>query len=484
MNARGALGRAVLAAYLALAAACGQGGAARDGDGPRPRNVVLVLADTLRADRLGCYGYPLGLTPTIDALAARGTLYGFHYAQGGWTVPSTISSMSGLWVIGPETALPADQPTLAETLAAAGIATAAFLGNGVLSEQRGMDRGFAHFECSREPMANLVASFEQWWEGRGREASARRGLFAWFQPLDVHGPYESTEWSRTHVAERRPDAAALEARWRAAEAELAELAPDAPRRSSADALHAMSEANRLYDGSVAQLDAAIGELLGFLEREGELARTLVIVGSDHGEALYEHRQLPGMQANTLEKNRRMGVDVEMLFGVGHGAYFEDEVLRVPMVLAGPGMPAGVARGVLSGNVDLYPTICEALAVDAPERLHGRSLFGGAAPGHARLYASSDDAAALVELSQTGMQKLVRLPARRMGNESDDAPVSRLFDLDADPAERAPLAGTEDFARLARALEEFEREFARPIATHTTEEMRAELEALGYVEQEE
>ena len=105
------------------------------------KNVVLVVIDTLRADRLGCYGYPRGTSPAIDALAERGTLYARNHSQGCWTIPSMVSMMSGLYVTEEESGPPKEHKTLAEVLKEAGLRTADFIGNPILARDRGIERG-------------------------------------------------------------------------------------------------------------------------------------------------------------------------------------------------------------------------------------------------------------------------------------------------------------------------------------------------------
>lgn len=110
----------------------------------RPRNVLLFVVDTLRADRLGCYGYERPTSPAIDTFARGGMLFQRNHSQACWTVPSMISMMSGLYVATEEQVLP-ESPVLAELLRAKGRTTAAFVGNRTLTNDRGFQRGFDHF---------------------------------------------------------------------------------------------------------------------------------------------------------------------------------------------------------------------------------------------------------------------------------------------------------------------------------------------------
>src|SRR5688572_18296046 len=165
---------------MALLAGCGRG-TAGGAEPARARNVLLVVADTLRADRLGCYGYGRPTSPAIDALAAEGVLFESCHSQACWTLPSMVSLMAGVPVTKQETMLP-ELPVLAEALRAQGLFTAAFVANAAVGEHRGFERGFDHFgRCFEKRAEAVVESFEAWYrpwlEAAAVAAGEPRGFF-------------------------------------------------------------------------------------------------------------------------------------------------------------------------------------------------------------------------------------------------------------------------------------------------------------------
>ena len=220
-------------------------------------NLLLITLDTLRSDRVGCYGGRLK-TPTIDRLAERGVLFRRAFAHTTTTLPSHTNILLGLgplrhgvhdnsnFVVGKEFL------TLAEHLKAAGYATAAFIGGFPLDSRFGLKRGFDVYDetlenrgtseqFSRERRAEaVVASSLQWLEGRSAP------WFAWVHCFDPHDPYE----------------------------------PPPPFLSQYK--------DRLYDGEVAYVDFALKKLLDFVEGPQAGENTVIILTGDHGESLGEH----------------------------------------------------------------------------------------------------------------------------------------------------------------------------------------------------
>jgi|GEM_PF-6148303 len=178
-----ATARRTASALVALFALVG--GASEDGDdtavredATRATNVLLVVVDTLRADRLGCYGAERPTSPRIDAFAAAGTRYANNRSQGPWTLPSMVSLMSGLYVTQETKALPTDRPVLAELVSEAGDETAAFVGNPVAGRARFRSRlrPLRGERGRRHPRARVDRALHRLARGARRRERGRRRL--------------------------------------------------------------------------------------------------------------------------------------------------------------------------------------------------------------------------------------------------------------------------------------------------------------------
>lgn len=306
------------------------------GEEARP-NVLLVTVDTLRADHVGCYGHPGAQTPTLDGLAARGVRFATAVAHAPLTAPSHASILTGLVPVRHGVrdnggfALPGQVPTLAEAFRKAGYRTAAFVSGFPLDHRYGLDRGFDVYDDHlpngddprrapyvERPADQTTDAVLRWLEGQTAEVKAGGGQrSAWFAWLHYFDP---------HAPYEPPG-------------EWAGRFPGRP-----------------YDGEIAFVDSQLGRLLGWLDEHGERSRTLVLVTADHGESLGEH----GEQT--------------------HGIFIYDATLRVPWIMAGPGVPAaGVAQTVGRG-VDVAPTLLDYAHLPTPGSLDGRSLRPAVAGG--------------------------------------------------------------------------------------------------------
>ena len=138
LRSRNALAALLL---LALAPAC------PDAEPEGPPDVYLIVIDTLRADRLSCYGYPRTTSPFLDELAAEGALFLENTSQSSWTKPSMVSLMSGAYVTAYRDVMPDGVPSLAQSFQDAGYHTIGVVGNVLLSSKLGFDRGFDHYDA-------------------------------------------------------------------------------------------------------------------------------------------------------------------------------------------------------------------------------------------------------------------------------------------------------------------------------------------------
>ena len=229
--------------------------------------MLLVTIDTLRADRVGAYGSSLGLTPTLDRLSREGVRFADAYAHVPLTLPSHATILTGEY---PFTngvrdngtfRLDASKPTLARALKAAQYRTAAFVGAFVLDARFGLNDGFDTYddrmtgsgtalEVVQRSAEEVLRPAADWiLQTRSHPAPTTQHQapwFAWVHLYDPHEPYEPPEPYRSRYA------------------------------------------SDLYGGEVAYADASLGAFMERLRTAGELARTLVVVASDHGESLGEH----------------------------------------------------------------------------------------------------------------------------------------------------------------------------------------------------
>jgi arylsulfatase A-like enzyme len=324
---------------------------------PRP-NVLLITIDTLRADRLGSYGYELDTSPHIDALAAQGVLFERAIAAAATTAPTHASIMSAKYVrehsIGPinhRTRLADATHTLAETFRAAGWATGAVVGNMTLARRTGLDQGFQHYD---DEMPSQDAIRPSIYEKTARETTARaqewlraqgpEPFFLWVHYQDPHGPYAPPESHRGRF--RIPP--------RAGERPLPVLRVDSgeggiPAYQALEDLSLPSQYEASYADEIFFADEGIGALLQAVDGHPSRRRAVVLLTADHGESLGEARR----------------------FFV-HGFSTTPQLAHVPMLLRAPGIePERRADPV--HHVDVMPTLLELAGIEAPDGLSGLAL---------------------------------------------------------------------------------------------------------------
>jgi arylsulfatase A-like enzyme len=268
----------------------------------RALNVVLILVDALRPDRLGCAGWPGAATPALDALAARGGSYRRVLAPSSWTLPNLASVLTGVSPLSHGLGLKAHGvldtrlPTLAQTAAWSGLSTACFSSSPELSDRTGLDRGYETHLSEALSAPVLVERALDWL------VDARQ--FRWFLTLHfadlARQPYAPSDQALALLPKGGPPPALIES-----------LRRLDSRPGAAEAL--ADEVGTRYDAQVAWIDHAIGLLIDGLEQRGMLERTLIAVVGTSGEEFYEH-------------NGRL-----------RGQTLFDEVVCVPVILAGPGV---------------------------------------------------------------------------------------------------------------------------------------------------
>jgi arylsulfatase A-like enzyme len=436
----------------------------RAGPAARRPNLLLVSIDTLRADHVGLLGEARALTPSIDALGARARVFEDAWSTAPYTLPAHLSLFSGQHPTVHGVQRPtqrrdrARSPMLAELLAAAGWRTAAFTGGAMVLPRFGFADGFErygtldpwiHLESSRT--AGLLAGVP----GFGPGALQRTGLDAIERQLEAFGDDPWFLFVHTYAAHEfdppPEDLAAL-----GYERGLAADHPDILRylaNQQPPPAPIRTRLEELYAGGVRHADRMLAGLLALLEERGETDHTLVVVTSDHGKEIGEH----GM--------------------VGHGHVLFDELVRIPLLIAGPGIEAG--RDPRPAQlVDLLPTLLARLGLDPPRATQGRDLLDPSWAGELnRALWAEVDATYRKRALRTGTRKTIRDLA------ADDALE---FDLARDPAEQSPLEPrTEELAALdamGAALESLAEALGddRRGPSVLDDASRAHLEALGYL----
>jgi len=448
----------------------------------RPRNIVLLMLDTVRADRLTPYGYDRDTTPHLAALAERATLFERAHASAPWTVPSIASIFTGLPPTvhragiegdGPRKFHPEDAfygfdedlPTLISGMRAAGMETAACISNPLVAIPC-FSKDFARLKVERADAHGLVE-----WGIERLEEYGDRPFFLYLHFMDAHVPLAPP---LRHV--RRFASESMQA---LDDGELSTWVEKASRwgrfkkvaRVDQPALNGFRDAKRMvYDAALAYLDEELGRLFAALEELGRDQDTLVVVTADHGEEFWEHWQ---EQVEGYDTGARSHI------GCAHGHTLFQELLHVPLIVAGPGArPGHRVRGRVA-LADIGPTLLE-LAGQAPRLGLAASLRtclqGGEAEEKPLLAESIAHGYELKSMVSPEGYKLIR--ATHAGERD------LLFDLESDPDEANDLS-REQAARGAAMKSQLDATLRRlrdargTRGSSASEIPRDTLEDLGY-----
>ena len=375
----------------------------------------MITVDTLRADRLGAYGYKRARTPVFDGLAGRGARFDRAYAAAPITLPSHASLLTGRYPQGHGARhngmrIDSGVPLLTEAFARAGFATGAFMGAFPLDRRFGLARGFQVYGDRMPRTAGTVANERPGHAVADEAIGWLRSLgtgrfFLWVHLFEPHAPYGAPGDTRP-VEER-------------------------------------------YDDEIAEADRQAGRVL---EALADAARdSVIVVAADHAEAFGEHGE------------------------IAHSIFVYDTTLRVPLIVAGPGIDVRTVESPVS-LVDVAPTLArlaglgafDSDGVDLSPALHGGTIGGR------RLYAESF--APLLDFGWSPLRSV-----RQDGWKVIDAPRPELYQVSTDPDEQRDLAGSET-ARLAALREIVARYSSASLAAPAPadRESASRLQALGYV----
>jgi pentatricopeptide repeat protein len=403
--------------------------------GQNPVSVILITVDTLRADRLGCYGNTRVPTPSMDSLARDGVIFRRAIAQVPLTAPSHAAILTGTYPIWngmrdwSDTGLGSEVPTLAEIFRSHGYRTAALVSAFVLDSMWGLNRGFDYYD--------------DWFSARDYELAKRRAVerradatvdrtiawlqsrpagpfFLWMHLYDPHAPYRPPEPFKSQFRDRP------------------------------------------YDGEVAYTDQQLGRFIDYLKARNLYSSSFILLTSDHGEALGEHQEQE------------------------HGYFIYEPSVHVPLVLKFPAgyVPAQRQIPNVVNTIDLAPTVAQfcGFPSDKQRSFQGRSLLTLVTKGSdlAR-YGYSES---LYPRSLVGASGLFAMQTERY--HFILAPREELYDLEQDPEEKRNVIKEKPAvaASLREALQGILSRYRRTEDSATRgridPETAEKLRSLGYV----
>jgi len=360
--------------------------------GANSTNVVLITIDTVRADRVGCYGYRQAHTPNLDALAREGVMFQTAVSAVPLTLPSHCSIMTGTYptLHGVRDnlgyTLGDSPPTLANLLKAKGYRTAAFVGADVLNPQRGLNRGFDTYSAPfrrrmgrdnpltfnlqdlQRPAENVISDTLGWMSRQPLRSD--KPFFVWIHLYDPHTPYDPPPRFRAML-------------------------------------------NDPYDGEISYADDEIGKFFEYMKQHGLYDSSLIIAASDHGESFGEHGEYT------------------------HGYFIYDTTLLVPLIIKPPAGRA-ISRHTIKApvrTIDIAPTTLQILGIPSPSTMQGTSLLPlmlgkrdtlPTDAAYCETYYPNEFGWSALRAIRRGRYKLIA------------APKPELYDLAADPQENHNL----------------------------------------------
>lgn len=421
---------------------------------PDAPNIVFIVMDTLRKDRVGAYGYERPTTPNIDRLAAQGVRFSEAYATSSWTWPSTASLLTGLppdahGVKSAESCtLNQRIETLAEALQKRGYTTAAFVGNPIVEPNRYFDQGFESFDVEVpvfRPSDEVVPPALEWL----REHAPLR-FFLYLHLVDPHTPHvpHPEEALRLGLGPKPPD-------W--PEGGLDRVSYD---ELPSDDVRAYT--HDLYDASVATGDRWVGKVLAELDALELTDSTVICFTTDHGEELYDHGSH------------------------GHGHALWAELVESPLIFKGPEIPRDVRHGAVSNRY--VPTTLARIA-GADLSVYGANvdLLLDPTPGIAHFETAKGRWGEARRQQLFGVRRgpyTTHWRAMEMAASAVAAPNMRRFDVLSDPGEDADVIevrvseGREDVAVIQEFVKEAKEE-RPPLVLGMGEDGRNTFEQIGY-----
>jgi arylsulfatase A-like enzyme len=316
----------------------------------KENNIILISIDTLRADHLGCYGYPKNTSPHIDTLASDGTLFMNSFSSSPWTLPSHVSIMTSLFGVHHQISngtekITSSLLTLADVLRINHFFNTAFTGGGFVSAHYGFSKGFDAYHEGTGSITHINSAelmykaFSNW-----LNKNERKRFFLFLHTYQTHDPYsghppytnqflhENSKWTNL-------DFMGYLGGWEGIFKKLPENERD--------------NAVGLYDGEIRYVDDnLIGPLVAKLKETDLYDNTMIILTSDHGEEFFDHK------------------------GWTHGHSLYNELIRVPLIIKFPHDKfSGKTVSCTVSSVDIMPTVLDEMDIDFSDMImDGQSLF--------------------------------------------------------------------------------------------------------------
>ena len=430
-------------------------------------NLLFIILDTLRADRLGCYGYLRNTSPQIDKLAAKSILFENTFVHLPFTLPSHASIFTGLYpqnttMIYNYGYLPDTMTTLAELLKKNGYETGAVVSTAVLKKDKNLDQGFDDYFHNFNPEEEK-ASLEIW-EVQGPADEANRYAFKWLEEnrnrkfffwthyYDIHAPYVEHEGFKDRFDPEAEDFTYdIKNKW------------ETPPRVGWKYLNLTN-----YDRQVAFTDYHLGKLIEKLEGLGLLDKTVIVITSDHGNGLYQHRDI-----------------------WTHGDFVYEEQIKIPLLFILPDLQESLRIENIVESVDIMPTLLALLGINYRHRMDGRSMIPLVEKGkwgkEERAYALSKIEKSGAEGTPLRYQFCVRTPTEKLIQTIQGE--NEFYDLRRDPFEKENIYSTarQQQSRLVSKLTAEglnwarQTELAKITSPKIDKRTLKELKTLGYIQ---
>lgn len=431
--------------------------------GPAIRNAIIILIDTLRADKLSAYRKDTRVrTPGLETFLSGAAVMQNARTQENWTKPSVATLLSSLlpWqhnAVTGDAKVPDAVELMPELLGKRGFYTGAFIANGYVSDKFGFKQGWHSYrnyirEGRRNTAQYVAADVLEWLDARPKD----KPFFLYMHTIDPHVPYRPPQHFLS-MYDAEPYSGPIDFTGTSELLEKVKIGSLRVKERDKQRLEA------LYDGEITYHDVHFAALMEGLKQRGLYDETMVVITADHGEEFWDHGS------------------------VGHGHSVYDELLHVPLIVRVPGLTEAQQRVPDAvGLVDVMPTMLDALGQEIPDHLVGRSflpeLRGEAQPAPRAAVSGFMRGWRTIG---TGRYKLIQ---RTLDN-------AWLYDVKSDPNETQDLAQAKPITRgylrgllgLTLAAQPEERDDrVRKLRQHTHQkttidkQTEEQLKALGYV----